>query len=247
MIFGEDYSKLYCKIHLDKDYSSEARQLASLLQKLNLTKDSKILDFGCGPGLHVKHLNSLGLDVSGYDPNINMIKIARESNPELSIKFSSDLSTVSQKFDFTYSLFDVFSYQTSENEISVFLNQIISHTKPGGFVLLDGWHLDGVIDNPATSRSKTFDFEGDEYSREVFVLDSTVENITQLKIVVSNNFNNKVVTSENHSLRAFSQKEVTQYLSKYSIEDVAFFDGSDFSKQLSSNSWRFSCLFQINP
>jgi len=41
---------------------------------------SRILDLGCGPGRDTRYFSNLGYDVTGLDPSIEMVKLARENS-----------------------------------------------------------------------------------------------------------------------------------------------------------------------
>jgi SAM-dependent methyltransferase len=129
------YTEVYNGIHLEKNYFSEVQQIISIIDKTS-GNNSKILDFGCGTGKHARELKIKGFNVSGYDLSIHMIKLARINAGD--IKFYDRFQSIPGKFDFTYSVFDVLSYQIEDSDIDIFLSNINSTVKSNGFVLLDG-------------------------------------------------------------------------------------------------------------
>jgi SAM-dependent methyltransferase len=240
--FGRGYSTIYDFVHKEKNYQSEAIQIANIITD-TFGMNASTLDFGCGTGKHVSKLAELGLAVSGYDINSNMINIARLNFPGLD--FYSDLNDVPKSFNFIYSLFDVLSYQTTDFEILDYLKQINSKSAIGGWVLLDGWHYPGLEQDPPRNRVRSFEFKGETLRREVVVLDKVDDNLTSLQIQIVKDADESVILEEIHSMRAFSAAEVSHFIHAVGGLDIQFFNGSDYAKPLRSNDWRFGVLFRI--
>src|SRR3989344_2898206 len=55
--------------------------LKEISQEYPNPKDIKVLDFGCGTGGFCNKLNSLGFNITGIDPSIEMINTARKHSP----------------------------------------------------------------------------------------------------------------------------------------------------------------------
>lgn len=51
-----------------------------------LPKKAKVLDIGCGPGTFINYTRKKGFDVEGVDLSEEMIKIAKQKNPEGNFK-----------------------------------------------------------------------------------------------------------------------------------------------------------------
>lgn len=87
------------KIAKDYDYYKQKNKfyydnLKTLLHDL-IPKNSNVLEFGCGTGDLIAFLNpTSGV---GYDPSVEMIKIARQKQTKQNIKFTTNLPT--NKFD----------------------------------------------------------------------------------------------------------------------------------------------------
>lgn len=242
MIFGQEYSAMYDSVHEEKNYLAEAIQIANIITE-TVGPDSKILDFGCGTGKHVSRLAELGFTISGYDVNSNMIDTANINFADLD--FFSDLSSVPKSFNFIYSLFDVLSYQVTDFEVSDFMQQINSKLADGGWVLLDGWHLPGLRQDPPSNRLRFFDFNGEKFRREVVVLEKTQDNLTSLQIQIIKDSDEAVLTKEIHQMRAFNSDAVADFIHALGGSDIQFFNGGDYTKSLHSNDWKFGVLFRI--
>ena len=72
-------------------YRMQRRHYAKIIQKIsqtiNLTEFETILDVGCGTGALCAALNDLGLNVTGIDPAVRMLTIARRKSDDQAIRF----------------------------------------------------------------------------------------------------------------------------------------------------------------
>lgn len=103
----EDYPRVYDKLYEDmKDYRWEAGQVLNAVT----VDDGRLVNFGCGTGLHdqyfVKEFDVVGVDVSDA-----MLDVAREKNPRARY-VQGEITSVSLpgEFDVAVSLFGVLSY-----------------------------------------------------------------------------------------------------------------------------------------
>lgn len=242
-MFSNKYVELYDKIHFEKNYEFESLQIANIMNSLNLPRDAEILDFGCGTGKHISYLHKLGFRISGYDINLSMIKKAKVNNPGL--EFYRNVSQIPKRFDFVYSLFDVLSYQIEDSSCDEYLNQIKERVKQPGWIFLDGWHLPGLLQSPPTSRSKSFEHLGKQFTRNVYVTSVDNFRINKLEIELSQNEAETEKIYETHSMRAFDEQEIRGLINRLGGSLIGFYDGSDYRIPLNSKSWRFAVLFKI--
>ena len=233
--FGANYSDCYDLIHNKKDYRQEVRQIIEI-SKIIPDNHKRILDFGCGTGLHIKEFLSLGFDVHGFDTSPSMLMQARSNNGYKDI-FSNDLAVFPEKFDLTYSLFDVMSYQEDSNSVSKYLKSIIEKTKVGGVIMIDGWHALGAKLDPPKSVERSFTANGVKLKRIVRPLPSAIENLYPLQIDIEDSIGNS--SKEIHNLRAFSESEVRELLLRFGCMNIQFSDGKDYLSPLKPNSFRF--------
>jgi SAM-dependent methyltransferase len=244
VIFTDFYSEVYDQIHLNKNYEYETLQIAGIIANLQISKSSSILDFGCGTGKHLLGLNTIGYKVSGYDINANMLQKAKFRN-KASI-FYSNYSEIPKAYTFCYSLFDVLSYQISEDSIDNFLTQVCGTILEPGWILLDGWHLPGLLQSPPTSRTRTFQYLSENFTREVLVSTNNNFKVTELCINIFNSENNSLKLQETHFLRAFEPQEIVSKIRSFGGSDIIFFDGENYLKNLDETSWRFAVLFKLS-
>lgn len=81
-------------------FYNELLEMPATLELLGNVKGKKILDFGCGTGIYAKLLTKKGARVKGFDISPEMIKIAKEENPNLDLKVGSGYDVpFKEKFD----------------------------------------------------------------------------------------------------------------------------------------------------
>ena len=69
------YAEYYDLLYSNKDYSSEAQYIDSLIKKTS-SKANSILELGCGTGAHAEYLARMGYTVHGVDVSPAMISKA---------------------------------------------------------------------------------------------------------------------------------------------------------------------------
>jgi SAM-dependent methyltransferase len=242
MTFGTQYSEFYNEIHKDKDYESECNQIVEILKSNGIGQHSRILDFGCGTGKHLERIVNEGYKCDGFDISKDMLFIARKSMPHSN--FYSDINLIQDKYDLVYSLFDVLSYQVSDTEVRSFLSTLISLTSPGGRILFDSWHLEGLEKDPPSNRVKIFNANGKSFSRDVTVEKINGVRISKLNISILDIESGIKILTEEHIMRAFSKLELKSMVEELGGVDIEFFDGKEYRKRLSKDSWRMGVSFR---
>ena len=242
MSFENFYSEIYDSIHWDKRYDLEAEQIISFLTE-KYAGGAHVLDFGCGTGKHARVLHDSGIDVSGFDPNVNMIRVAQTKNQH--IPFYDNIRKIPGTFDFIYSLFDVLSYQVSDLDVAQFLSNINSITKPSGWVLLDGWHLPALESSPPESRSKFFPHNGVNYTRDVKARGIDRHGVTTLDITIKEADSKSIEHFEIHKLRGFNKQQIFKFIENMGGRNIHFHNGYKYSNPLEDLDWRFAVSFQL--
>jgi len=105
--------KVLCQeyYHSRKDKSgisyfyNELLEFPTTLKLLGNIKGKKILDLGCGPGIHAKKMHRLGAIVKGIDFSKELISIAKKEAPEIEFKVGDmeKLSYKNNEFDIVVS------------------------------------------------------------------------------------------------------------------------------------------------
>jgi len=238
MIFSKFYAECYDQIHSSKSYEGEsARMLKILESNPGKTGITRILDFGCGTGIHLNALLDKKLELYGYDRNEYMLDIARRNYPGLFV--TSDFAKIPGELDLVYSLFDVINYQVSDKEVEVFFRSIASKLRRGATLVADGWHYAGVAQDPPESRERDILFESSTITRRVTPTTSDNSRTTILEITLEDKSRSELLAQESHIMRAFDTAELEKFAIACGFKDVSIKDGSDWDKDLGPNSWRF--------
>jgi SAM-dependent methyltransferase len=97
---AEDYHELRTKKYPRGWFYNEMLEMPAALSLLGNVRKKKILDFGCGTGIYAKKLTKEGAMVKGFDISPNMLKIAKEENPNLDLRVGSGYKIpFKEKFD----------------------------------------------------------------------------------------------------------------------------------------------------
>ena len=171
-VFG-NYAHYYDLLYRDKDYNGEANFVHQLIQ--NHAPDTEsILELGCGTGIHAGLLAELGYEVYGVDLSTDMLEKAAKRLASLPPKVASKLKfaegdirtvRVNQKFDAVISLFHVFSYQTTNQDLKAAFATAKAHLNPGGLLIFDTWYGPTVLSDPPAVRVKRLEDEKIQVTR----------------------------------------------------------------------------------
>lgn len=169
----EDYAAYYDLLYQDKDYAREAEFVHRLIQD-EMRGAVSILDLGCGTGTHAAIFAEMGYSVHGIDQSAKMVTMAEQRRQTLPSELrdqlvfeQGDLRTLrlNKAFDAIVLLFHVMSYQTSNADLQAAFATVAAHLKPKGVVLFDFWYGPAVLAHPPKSRTKTFEDENWQVSR----------------------------------------------------------------------------------
>src|SRR3989338_1277721 len=78
------YAREYFQARLEGDLRNRVNnftELPSMLEALGILNQKKLLDVGCGPGIHAREYARLGANVTGVDVTSEMIEIAKKYCP----------------------------------------------------------------------------------------------------------------------------------------------------------------------
>jgi SAM-dependent methyltransferase len=154
----EQYAPWYDLLYEDKDYISETSFVEDQLRRWG-AKSGKLLDLGCGTGVHALEFARRGWTVSGIDMSADMVRHAeaRLSKDNLKVHFrQGDVCQAGPErdFDAVVALFHVASYQTSRINLDQMLANANAALKPGGILLFDYWYGGAVLAQGVETRVK---------------------------------------------------------------------------------------------
>ena len=236
-MFSSAYANLYDSIHESKNYSIEVNQILRIIN-LKESEDLRGFDLGCGTGSHAAEFSKLGVEVDGFDVSEDMLAVAKSRYP--SIKFSNNLIDFHDKYDFSYSLFDVLSYQTTVIELRKVLLNLFEHTKKGGSCLVDSWNSNGVRQDPPRYNERIVNSSSAEIMRKVSPDNSFAEQgIYRLSIDLIDENTGANLKNEIHVLKAWSPSEVIHNMEDIGFQGVILYNPTNPEIEHSSSDWRF--------
>ena len=108
----------YHVLYRHRNDEEAATFIKHLINKLNLPKNSSVLDLACGKGRHSVMLHQAGFDVLGVDLSKNSISLAKQNEEDkLSFEVHDMRETMENKqFDAVFNLFTSFGYFDNSNE-----------------------------------------------------------------------------------------------------------------------------------
>ncbi len=162
-------SPYYHTLYKNRDEKEAQAFIDNLVQHLQITKGSKLIDIACGKGRHATYFNSLGLDVVGVDLSPNSIASATK-NANATLQFSvHDMREVYQEnsFDVVTNLFTSFGYFEENTDEQKTINAMASNLKSEGVLIIDFMNVKKVIANLVASEQKTIDGITFDISRKI--------------------------------------------------------------------------------
>jgi ubiquinone/menaquinone biosynthesis C-methylase UbiE len=131
-------AKQYDAVYSYKDYEAESNLITELV-RARVTNARTLLDVACGTGKHLEHL-SKNFETSGVDLDTEMLAIAIERLPELSIHHGDMCDfQLDTKFDAVLCLFSSIAYTKTLERMEQAVANMAGHVNPGGMLLMEGW------------------------------------------------------------------------------------------------------------
>lgn len=132
------YDKFYADIYdylvfnnLKNDF-----EIGQIINQINPSTQSRILDIGCGTGHHVASLSSKGLDVLGIDISPSMIEKAKDNFPDYNFKVANALNGAEfEPHNFTHILCMYFTIYYLQDKTQ-FFNNCFNWLMPGGYLIV---------------------------------------------------------------------------------------------------------------
>jgi SAM-dependent methyltransferase len=133
--FGEEYLALYP--HRDEE---EARQAVDLYRRVSSPQPgSRLLDLACGAGRHLRELQAAGLDATGLDLSLTLLRTAR-SGAGADPLVRGDMRKLpfsSGSFGGLTSFFTSFGYFAEASDDRRVVQEMARVLAPGGSFMLD--------------------------------------------------------------------------------------------------------------
>ena len=178
--YYEAYDDRYKKVHSEKGLAWAGKEhsptIEKLLQKYEATKDSSILEIGCGEGQNAIYLLSKGYNVIASDVSPEAIRWCKEKALSIGLNdksfFVMDIlsNKLTEKFDFIYSV-AVLHMLVEDKDRQKFLKFIFNHLKPEGkaFIVVMG---DGIMTRK-TNTTRAFELTDRTFGNETIRVATT--------------------------------------------------------------------------
>lgn len=132
------------------DLVEDRRQVARLVDVLELPSGARILDCPCGQGRHAHLLAEAGFDVDGLDYSDPLLEVARKRGVGRTLRYTQgDMRKLPKKwtgkFDAVLNLFTSFGFFDNPNDDLTVLEEFARVLKPGGVLVWQGGSRDGVM------------------------------------------------------------------------------------------------------
>jgi SAM-dependent methyltransferase len=248
--FGGEYASIYDEIYSAKDYSSESAAIVEVCLQHGVALGAQILDVGCGTGRHALLLSQAGYEVTGTDISEAMLDVARSRSASgFDVLSMDEMQAKVGCFDLVYSLFDVLSYQTSVDQAVDFLARLSSWAKPEGIVVVDAWHLPGLILDPPQIRRQTFDLAGGRQMTRIST--PTIDwlnSLTQVKyeIELRSPLESRKFTEE-HLMRAFTSLELCLIAERAGLDVIQIGQSPTLQGSLVQDDWHIALIARVKP
>jgi SAM-dependent methyltransferase len=132
------------------DLVQDRREVARLLEVLELPSGARVLDCPCGQGRHAHLLAEAGFDVDGLDYSNDLLEVARARGTSRRLRYTQgDMRSLpvawSGRYDAVLDLFTSFGFFDDPKDDLRVLAEFARVLKPGGHLIWHGGSRDGVM------------------------------------------------------------------------------------------------------
>ncbi|MBY9009854.1 MAG: class I SAM-dependent methyltransferase [Candidatus Lokiarchaeota archaeon] len=135
----KELAKYYDLIYHWKDYKAEAHTVKELIKKYKNSDGKKLLDVGCGTGMHLKYFND-DFSCTGIDINNEMVEVAKCKVKNVIFE-QGDMIDFSLKteYDAILCLFSSIGYVKTYSNLEKTIKNFANHLKKGGVLIVEPW------------------------------------------------------------------------------------------------------------
>ncbi|MCP3902763.1 MAG: class I SAM-dependent methyltransferase, partial [Planctomycetes bacterium] len=133
------HARYYDLIYQWKQYHEEATRLHEILAAEGVGGEEMVLEAACGTGAHLRHLREWHR-VSGFDLNVEMVGLAREALPDVTI-FQADMTrfAVPEPVGAVLCLFSSIGYVYPRDRLDAAARCFAGAVRPGGVLVIEPW------------------------------------------------------------------------------------------------------------
>ncbi len=207
--FQQWFDENYLILYRHRNRREAKKQVQLIIDTLNPSKDTTILDLACGEGRYTVLFDEMGYRVTGLDLSETLVARGREKYPQLDLKVG-DMRHIPGKFDLILSLFTSFGYFETDEENEEVVRSVYEALNPGGVYWLDFLNAQEVESNLVPESVS-------QLSPEVRVIENRkIENGRIIKdIHFKNNGEEKCYTE---SVRLFTCDQLKKMFKKFGFQ-----------------------------
>lgn len=151
-------SPFYHLLYKERDSSEATYFMNNLINKLQIDKNSSILDLACGRGRYSLYLSNIGHKVTGIDISKENISEAKKNESDKLNYILHDMRyPLNQKFDLILNLFTSFGYYEKDTDNLSVIKSIKSNLETDGQAVIDFFNIDYILDNLVEKEEKNID------------------------------------------------------------------------------------------
>jgi SAM-dependent methyltransferase len=203
-------SPFYHQLYKERDYSEATYFMNNLISRLQIDKNSSILDLACGRGRYSLYLSNIGYKVTGIDISKENISEAKKNKSDKLNYILHDMrQPLNQKFDLILNLFTSFGYYQEDKDNISIIRSIKSNLNNEGKAVIDFLNIDYVLDNLIKYEEKTVD-------QTKFVINRYLENNLLIKDITIDSNNKQYKFQE--KVKAYRVKDFLTMFKDCNIE-----------------------------
>ena len=203
-------SPFYHQLYKERDYSEATYFMNNLISRLQIDKNSSILDLACGRGRYSLYLSNIGYKVTGIDISKENISEAKKNKSDKLNYILHDMrQPLNQKFDLILNLFTSFGYYQEDKDNISIIRSIKSNLNNEGKAVIDFLNIDYVLDNLIKYEEKTID-------QTKFVINRYLENNLLIKDITIDSNNKQYKFQE--KVKAYRVKDFLTMFKDCNIE-----------------------------
>lgn len=132
-------SSYYHKLYFERDETEAQGFISRLVDHLQPSPESRMLDIACGRGRHSRFLASKGFDVTGIDISFDSIAFAKQFESGNLHFYQHDMRLPSwiNYYDYAFNFFTSFGYFNTRREHDDAVRTIAQSLKADGVLLFD--------------------------------------------------------------------------------------------------------------
>lgn len=248
----EAYARMNTENQAWAKSTNREKEVDFIIKELNLSRNEKIADFGCGIGRHcIEFLNKGFNNIIGIDFVSSNIEKAKESvsTDKKSIFSEKDCRKVDLGFsyDVILCLYDVIGSFPDNKENEKILSNIYKHLSPNGYAVISvmnmeltlakAKYVEDIINNPKSllnlKPSKIMQKSGDIFNPEYYIIDK------ESKLVYrKEQFDDDGDLSAEHVIRdkRYTKDEICKMAKNigFHVKDVRFVSAGKWQKKLNN-------------